>query len=206
MELFSEFSLFPALLCVVAGCLIGNFQTAILISKFILRDDVRLHGSGNAGSTNMLRVFGLRPGLFTFLGDFTKGIVGVLAGRLLMGTLGGYIAALFVVIAHCYPIFAGFRGGKGVASTFSVMWMSFPLAAAIVTGAGILILLLGRRISVVSLSCTVLYLALTIALKRTDIALILLMALLTALVYFRHSDNIARLLRGEEKPLWGKKK
>ena len=106
-----------ALAVAAAGYVLGNFQTAILISKRAFHDDVREHGSGNAGTTNMIRVFGMKPGIVTFIGDCAKAIAGVLLGRLIMGTLGGYIAGLFVIVGHCWPVFAGFRGGKGVASS-----------------------------------------------------------------------------------------
>ncbi len=100
----------------IAAYLLGNVQFAIILSKWKYHDDVRKHGSGNAGSTNMLRVFGLKPGLLTFAGDFCKGVLAVLLGRLVAGERGSYVAALFVVLGHDFPVFLQFKGGKGVAS------------------------------------------------------------------------------------------
>jgi glycerol-3-phosphate acyltransferase PlsY len=201
LESFQDFQVLAALLAAAIGYLLGNVQTSILISKFYFHDDVRGHGSGNAGSTNMLRVFGLRPGALTFIGDFSKAIIAVLLGRLVMGVLGGYIAGLFVVIGHCWPVFAGFRGGKGVASTVGIGIMVFPLGgvAAIVVGA--LLVLFTRRVSLMSLSGVLAFLIMVLIFRLDNLALVILTVLLFVLVYVRHIDNIKRLIKGEEKPL-----
>lgn len=202
METTAQFSVWMLLLCIVAGYLIGNIQTAIIISKFRYHDDVRNHGSGNAGSTNMVRVFGYRPGLLTFVGDFVKAVLAVIVGRLLMGTYGGYAAGFFVVIGHCFPVFAGFRGGKGVASSFGVAWMVFPLGAAITTVVIVIVLALSKRVSLMSLIGMVAFFITTIIFKwGTDMYLILLAFALLVVVYLRHTENIKRLIRGEEKQL-----
>lgn len=200
MEQYS-FNMWLCLASAAVGYLCGNLQTAILISKRYYHDDVRGHGSGNAGSTNMVRVFGFKPGVVTFLGDFCKAIAAVLLGRLLMGTLGGYVSALFAVLGHCYPAFAGFRGGKGVASSFAIAWMTFPIGAAITTVVAALVLAVTKKVSLVSLSGILVFLIATLILRFSDTALVVLAALLTAIVYFRHIDNIRRLLHNEEKQI-----
>ena len=201
MILGYEWNTLFALACALSGYLLGNIQTAIIISKRAFHDDVREHGSGNAGATNMLRVFGVKPGILTFVGDLTKGILGVLAGRLLMGELGGYIAALFVVLGHCYPVFAGFRGGKGVAASLGIAWMVFPLGAAITTAAAEVIGLVSRRISLCSLSGIAVFFITTLIFRMPDRALVILTGLMLVIVYVRHKDNIRRLLHGEEKQI-----
>lgn len=196
-----DFDLWPAVACILIGYLCGNFQTSLLISRGYYHDDVRLHGSGNAGSTNMVRVFGFKPGALTFAGDFSKAIVAVLIGRLLMGTLGGYIAALCTVIGHCFPVFAGFRGGKGVASSFAIAWLTFPLGAAITTAVVIAVLLCTKKISLGSLLGILTFFITVLLLQWTDRVLVILAFLLTLIIYLRHKDNIRRLLRGEEKSI-----
>ena len=122
---------------------IGNFQSAVLISKRFLHDDVRKHGSGNPGATNMTRVFGTKWGVLTFLGDAFKCFLGVALGALLGKwwgiavqnsaldfALGGYIGGLGVVLGHCWPVLYRFKGGKGVACFFAFMFFSFPLGGA----------------------------------------------------------------------------
>ena len=181
-----------------AAYLIGNIQTAVIISRLKYKDDVRNHGSGNAGSTNMLRVFGIKPGLFTFAGDFLKGILAVIVGRLVAGEPGGYVAGLFVVLGHCYPVFLKFRGGKGVASTFAVAWMINPLIAGIVTVFALLVILLTKTMAVMSLAGTTLYLLLTLIFSWSNTYAVVLFSLLWVVVMLRHWENLQRIYHGQE--------
>lgn len=195
------FSIWMALLSAVTGYLIGNIQTAIIISQAYFHDDIRNHGSGNAGSTNMVRVFGVAPGAFTFAGDFLKAAVGVLLGRLLMGQLGGYIAGFMVVFGHCYPVFAKFRGGKGVASACGFAFLTNPLGAVCVLAVGVLVFLASKRVSLVSLTGILLFFISVLVLKNSDTALVIVTALILILIYVRHTDNIKRLIHGKEPKL-----
>ena len=194
------------ILAAVLGYLLGNLQSAVIISRLKYKDDVRNHGSGNAGSTNMLRVFGLKSGLVTFVGDLLKGILAVLAGRWIAGETGAYIASFFVVLGHCFPVFLQFRGGKGVASTLGIAWMLNPLFAAIMTAWAGLMIALTRTISVSSLTGITLYLLLVAVFAWGNTAFVVTVALLWLLIMLRHTDNIKRLLKGEESKLFEKKR
>lgn len=197
MQLFSEYSVLGLLLAGLAGYLLGNFQTAIVLSKLLFHDDVRDHGSGNAGSTNMVRVFGFRMGLVTFIGDFLKAVLAILLGRLLAGTIGGYMGGLFVVVGHCWPVFAGFRGGKGIASSFAVAWMCYPLGGLITTVAAALLFLSTRQVSVMSLGGMLVFFLCTIIFKQNPL-LITLTVIILLITFTRHMSNIKRLLQGKE--------
>lgn len=190
-----------ALSCIAIGYLLGNIQTAIIVSRAYYHDDVRNHGSGNAGSTNMVRVFGYGPGAITFAGDFTKAFLGVLLGQLVCGEIGGYIAGFFVVVGHCWPMFAGFRGGKGVASSYSIAIFTFPLGAAIALAVGGIILLLNKKMSIMSLTAMLVFFVTTLIFHLNDLPLIILAGLLTVIVFVRHIENIQRLIHGEEQRL-----
>ena len=190
-----------ALSCIAIGYLLGNIQTAIIVSRAYYHDDVRNHGSGNAGSTNMVRVFGYGPGAITFAGDFTKAFLGVLLGQLVCGEIGGYIAGFFVVIGHCWPMFAGFRGGKGVASSYSIAIFTFPLGAAIALAVGGIILLLNKKMSIMSLATMLIFFIATLIFRLHVLPLIILAGLLTIIVFVRHIENIQRLIHGEEQRL-----
>ena len=194
------------ILAAVLGYLLGNLQSAVIISRLKYKDDVRNHGSGNAGSTNMLRVFGLKSGLVTFVGDLLKGILAVLAGRWIAGETGAYIASFFVVLGHCFPVFLQFRGGKGVASTLGIAWMLNPLFAAIMTAWAGLMIALTRTISISSLTGITLYFLLVAVFSWGNTAFVVTVALLWLLIMLRHTDNIKRLLKGEESKLFEKKR
>ena len=187
--------------CIIIGYLLGNIQTAIIVSRAYYHDDIRNHGSGNAGSTNMVRVYGYGPGAITFAGDFTKAFLGVLLGQLVAGQIGGYIAGLFVVVGHCWPAFDGFRGGKGVASSYSIAIFTFPLGAICAILIGGAILLLNKKMSIMSLTAMLLFFLATLVFQISNLPLVILAGLLTLVVFVRHTDNIQRLIHGEEQRL-----
>lgn len=194
------------LACIAVGYLIGNLQTAVFLSKYRYHDDVRQHGSGNAGTTNMLRVFGMKPGVFTFLGDFAKGILAVLIGRLLAGETGAYITGFFAVIGHNFPAIFGFKGGKGVATTMGIAWMIDPLFGAIATVIGAMFIYFSQMVSLGSLIGFTSFVVL-VAIFRTDETLkIVLAAALFAMMVIRHIENISRLMKGTESKLFQAKK
>ena len=198
---FFTVNFWTVLACVIAGYLLGNIQTAIIVSKRYFHDDVRNHGSGNAGSTNMVRVYGYGPGAITFAGDFAKAALGIVAGQLLCGTVGGYIAGLYVVIGHCWPVFDGFRGGKGVASSAGIAMLTFPLGAGIAIALGALLLAVNKRVSLMSMTSILLFFICVLIFRLHDLPLVALSALLVIVIYVRHIDNIKRLLHGEEQRL-----
>lgn len=204
MTLFTGFfaiSLWTVIACISIGYLLGNIQTAIIVSRAYYHDDIRNHGSGNAGSTNMVRVYGYGPGAITFAGDSLKAILGVLLGQLIAGQIGGYIAGFFVVVGHCWPVFDGFRGGKGVASSYSIAVLTFPLAAlgAILIGGAIL--LLNKKMSIMSLTAMLIFFLATLLFQLSNLPLVILAGLLTLVVFVRHMENIQRLIHGEEQRL-----
>lgn len=111
------------------GYLLGSINTAVILSKLLYKKDIRLQGSGNAGMTNMQRVYGKKAALFTFLGDFCKGIIAVVIGRLLLGIFaskglhGACIAGAFAVVGHTWPLYFGFRGReKASLPHFPLCW------------------------------------------------------------------------------------
>lgn len=193
--------LWAGLICALIGYLLGNIQTAIIVSRAYYHDDVRNHGSGNAGSTNMVRVYGYGPGAITFAGDSLKALLSVLAGQLICGEIGGYLAGLFVVVGHCWPVFDGFRGGKGVASSYSVAILTFPLGALGAIAIGGAILLINKKMSIMSLAAMLLFFIAALVFRLSNVPLVVLAGALALIVFVRHSDNIRRLIHGEEQRL-----
>ena len=125
--------LFAALLTALCGYLLGSISFAVIVSKTMFGQDVRDYGSGNAGMTNILRVYGKKPAAFTLIGDFLKGAVAVLLGRMIFGWLGvvgsdgAHLAGLCALLGHLYPLYFGFRGGKGILTAVGIIAVIDPL-------------------------------------------------------------------------------
>ena len=107
--------------------LLGSISFAIIVSKVYAHDDVRKYGSKNAGMTNILRTYGKLPAFFTLLGDFLKGVLAVVIGRWIFSAMGitafdaGYVAGFFALLGHLYPVYFGFKGGKGVLTSLGII-------------------------------------------------------------------------------------
>ena len=114
------------ILCAAAAYLLGSISTGVLLSRRLFHDDVRKHGSGGTGATNMLRTYRLKAALLTFAGDAAKAALAVLLGRYLAGFEGGCVAAVFAIVGHMWPLYFGFRGGKGIACTVGAIAVLYP--------------------------------------------------------------------------------
>lgn len=200
-----------AAIILILSYFIGNFQTAVLFSKRILHDDVRQHGSGNPGASNMTRVFGTKWGVLTFCGDAFKCFLGVILGAYLGRwwginlqrsaldwALGAYFGGLGVVLGHCYPVLYRFRGGKGVACFFAFMFFTFPLGGAITFAFALGVYFLCHKISLVSMTSSVLFTILCAVNHARRPWLWAFALVCTAVIIIRHRDNIKRLIAGTE--------
>lgn len=196
------FDVLKVLISAVAGYLLGSINTSLVVGKFY-GTDVRKHGSGNAGATNTLRTLGKTAALFVLIGDILKGILACLIGLMVFGRTGEIIAGSLAIIGHNWPLYFGFRGGKGVLTSFSVLLVIDYKIALLVLLAFIIVTLATRYVSLSSISAAVALPILAIILKR-DLGLIVFYALLGLLVIIRHRSNIERLLKGTE-PKIGKK-
>ena len=197
----------------VIGYLLGSINTAVILSKFVYKKDIRLQGSGNAGMTNMQRIYGKKAALFTFLGDFCKGIAAVLLGKLLLGALGcnsvhgACIAGAFAIIGHNWPAYFGFKGGKGVLTTFSVMIVIAPIPTLIAFGIFLLAVLLTRYVSLGSILAAaalpvIVYFLGGHLLSQGGFGAVFYLSLFVAvMIIARHHANIARLIKGNESKL-----
>ena len=208
-------SVLAAVLAAVQGYLLGSISFAIIVSKLIYNDDVRKYGSGNAGMTNILRVYGKKAAAWVLLGDFSKGIAAVMLARLLFSWLqvgfmdGGYIGGLFALLGHLFPLYFGFRGGKGVLTSCGIMLLLNPLVFLITVLPMLALVLIVRIVSLGSIIGAVIYPIATYfvlssqgrpALFDTFFA-----ALLGIIVIIMHRENIRRLLAGTENRFGAKK-
>jgi glycerol-3-phosphate acyltransferase PlsY len=138
-----------------AGYLLGSFNVGVLLSKYAYHDDVRNHGSGNAGATNMARTFGLKAGALTLGGDMLKGVTSMWLGLKLAGKPGLALAGASCVAGHCWPVYYGFKGGKGVAVGAAVALMIDPRVFLSAMGVFAAAAFGSKKVSVGSLSAAV---------------------------------------------------
>ena len=192
------------LLCAVIAYLLGSFSTGILVASK-LGHDIRSEGSKNTGASNALRVLGLKGGAIVFLGDFLKAAIAVLIGRWLLGLHGAMIAGLCVVLGHNWPVFFGFKGGKGIACSAAVVLLTFWWQGL----AGILICLaviyFTRYISLGSMTMLAVFFILVTLTAPFWPYGIWALALL-GLGVWRHHANIERLKNGTENKIGQKAK
>ena len=189
-----------ALLCIVLPYLLGSINPAIIISGASFRDDVRNHGSGNAGTTNMLRTYGKKAAVAVFALDMLKGALAVLLGRLIFGIDGGALAGFFVAFGHMFPIYYKFRGGKGVACLATVILVISPITFLFLLGIFLVIVIGTRMVSLASVMCALLYPLILRAFA--NYGLNVAMAVLSAcFVAYMHRENLKRIWNGNESKL-----
>lgn len=200
-----------ALVVIACAYLIGSLNFAVIISRIKYGQDIRNFGSGNGGSTNMLRTYGRKMGALTLLCDMLKAAVACTVGSLCLGlTVGGYMAAFFCMLGHMFPVYYKFKGGKGVAVAAASMLMLNPSVFAIILVCFLVIVGGTKYVSLGSVMCAFLYpvflktmndilFPYLYALGVTKIGPDVLFAVLIAVfVIFMHRENIKRLVAGTE--------
>ncbi len=185
-------------ICAAVGYLTGSLSSAVLVSRFIEKKDIRSMGSGNAGATNMTRVFGWGAGAVTFLCDVAKTVIAMLIGRLLGGDMGYLIGGCACLIGHCFPVFFGFRGGKGIAVGATVCLLSRPILFLVLLLAFVIGVALTRRVSVGSIAGSVLLPIAAYVLGEREMYRLICFLFIALLVIFMHRSNIVRLIKGTE--------
>lgn len=211
----------PLLLTAVIAYLLGSISPAILVGRYFAKTDIREMGSGNAGATNVLRSLGKLPAIITTAGDLAKSVVAVLLSRLLMANLGSdfnvdqsvrigmYIAGVVCILGHLFPLYYGFRGGKGVMATLGMLLVVDWRVALAALGGFVLVVALTRYVSLGSMIAGVVMTAATFVFCYVvdDLALNLSLlctvfpAIITVVVTIKHAANIRRLINGTESKL-----
>lgn len=199
---------------------IGSVNFSVIISKKMAGFDVREKGSGNAGSTNVLRTVGKKAAAITLVCDILKGVVAILVA-LVIGLFAKEsskailveVAALAVVLGHTFPIFFGFRGGKGVATSLGIILLINWKIGLICLVFALTLMALTRMVSLGSISASVLFAVLTMFITDSyvagiehDFSFVVFGVLLAAFVIFNHRSNLKRILNGTENKLGSKKK
>ncbi|MFZ5974213.1 MAG: glycerol-3-phosphate 1-O-acyltransferase PlsY [Bacillota bacterium] len=188
------------ILCILVGYLLGCFSTSVIVSK-IIGKDIREYGSGNAGSTNMLRTFGMKLGFATLLGDILKSVIATLFGMLLLGDAGACVGGLASILGHDFPVFLKFKGGKGVASSCGVLFVIEPLIALGVFVLAVLSIVLTKIVSINSMLGAVAAFIAVLLFNPGNVWHIVTVLIIAVLIIARHHANIKRLLNGTENKL-----
>ena len=208
------------IMAIIAYC-IGSINFSVIISKKVAGFDVREKGSGNAGSTNMLRSVGKKAAAITLLCDILKGVVSIVISIIIGNLIGEInkelllqIAGIAVVIGHTFPIFFGFKGGKGVATSLGILLMSNWKIGLICLVFALVLMALTRMVSLGSCSAAVLFPVLTLFINDSYTVLtdgkkgstyLIYSVILAIIVLYNHRSNIKRLLNGTENKLSFKK-
>ena len=230
-------SVIRTLATAVIAYLLGSLSPAIIITKLKTGQDIRELGSGNAGFTNVLRSVGVAPAVITIICDYAKGILAVLIGwwifsemtitndvsRLEYVKYGGYLAGVFVIIGHSFPIFYGFKGGKGVVTANALMIVVDIRVFLLIIATFLIVVLVTRLISLGSIAgaimfpvypCLITYFCDYLPLLGTSDEIRFRFVLISTacafviglMIIIRHHENIKRLLAGEEKKIKPKSK
>ena len=187
------------------GYLIGSIPFGYLFVKLKSGRDVREQGSGATGATNVSRILGKKMAIVVALLDIAKGIFAYyLASVLLKFSGAGEISAIFAVVGHCFPVWLGFRGGKGVSTAFGATIMIATIPAIIAFGVFVVSALVARRISAASLNAIWSFVGISFLLDVNVWAKIIGIVL-AIFITFTHRENIRRLLSGTEKPIFGER-
>lgn len=192
------------LIIAVISYLLGCISSGIIVAKAFGVNDIRKEGSGNAGSTNVLRTLGWLPSVLTLAGDCLKGLIACFIGKYVGGTIGMLLAGLCVTLGHDFPVFLGFKGGKGIATSLGMILVISPALALSLLAVEIVIIILTRYVSLASLSVTVAYPVLNIIFfhKHEDYGWYVFFSIVCGLLsLYCHRGNLMRLIRREENRL-----
>lgn len=193
---------------VLIAYLIGSIPTAFWVGKYFHGIDIREHGSKNAGATNTFRVLGKKSGWFVLSVDVLKGVAAATLPYWFQDQLIGFKDELLImqlsasfsaVFGHVFPIFAGFRGGKGVATSLGIVIGLNPLAAAICLGVFIIVFISSKYVSLGAITAAFVFPFVSYFILKNDIRIMIIFTIvLSFLVIVAHRKNISRLLKGEE--------
>ena len=206
-------------LCIIIPYLLGSINTALIVSKLFFHDDVRKYGSGNAGTTNILRTYGKKPAIITFFGDVLKGVLSVLSACVIFGhsineynyfhlVTAVYMAAFFCIFGHIFPIFSHFRGGKGFATLAGVILALNPFLFLVLFVMYVAMVILSHFISLSSVVAALFYpLMLSVIAEintwhppfGNDVLWAIAMGVL---ITWAHRSNLRRIFDGNERKFY----
>ncbi len=202
--------LWRILVCLGMGYAFGCISTAYFVGK-AKHIDIRAYGSGNAGTTNAMRTLGKKAGAITFLGDFLKALLPVLAVRYLIFPDLPYVTLLAlytgfgIILGHNYPVWLKFKGGKGIAATGGIIVALNPLVSLIGIIIFVSVAAITKYVSLASMAAVLITCSCLIAINHGDLHFAVIASCYVILAFWRHRHNIERLLHGTENKIGQKK-
>lgn len=194
------------LLAGIISYLIGSFSSAYVLGKLVKKVDIRTYGSGNAGATNAVRLMGKKFGILCFLLDFSKGIIASFIGIKIAGYNGGLVGAVCAVIGHNWPVYFGFKGGKGVSTTVgTIAVLNFPTALVSVA-IGVLTGIVSKYVSLGSIVFFLITPLVNILMGNKNRNYLITTTILGVIGIYKHRENIKRLISGTENKMGNSKK
>ncbi len=202
------------LFCSAIAYLLGSINTSIIVSRLMGKGDIRKSGSGNAGATNTLRVLGKGAAVAVVAGDILKGVIAIAIARVAYSyfevsgseTMAQYFAALFVILGHIYPLYFGFKGGKGIMTGATTVFMLDWEIGVIVLLVFIAVFVTTRYVSLGSCISSVMYPLLVYMFHSDDVYFMAISVIVAVLSVYKHKSNIKRLINGTEaKTYFGKR-
>ncbi len=205
--------IYPIIISVLVSYLLGSINTAIIVSKLLGQTDIRKKGSGNAGATNTLRVLGAKAAVFVVIGDALKGIIAVLLARFISQTiftyedyqLCMYASSVAVILGHVFPLYFGFKGGKGIMTSISVIFvLDWKIGIFLVLVFAVFIALF-NYVSLASCVCAFCYPFMVLYFHNGDTFFFVSALIIAIIAIAKHSTNIKRLINGTESKLFKSK-
>jgi glycerol-3-phosphate acyltransferase PlsY len=185
------------ILTIFLSYLLGSISFGIITGKLLKGIDIREQGSGNAGVTNVLRTLGKGPALVVLVGDTLKGVVGVLIGLYFGDVIYGMVGGMAVEVGHIYPLYFGFKGGKGAATGFGVMLMLAPDVIAVGALIFAVTIIITRYVSLGSILGAIISVVMVFVLHK-PLPIQIFLVLMAFFVIIQHRANIVRLYQGKE--------
>jgi acyl phosphate:glycerol-3-phosphate acyltransferase len=184
------------LVAFIFAYLLGSIPFALIVGKWLVGADIRKHGSGNLGATNSVRILGKRAGLMVLIGDASKGIIAACIPLWLNIDIDPVYVGFAAVFGHCFPIFAGFKGGKAVATTFGVLLVVHPILLLIGLVAFLGMIAITKYVAIGSLSIAPALLIYSLAIGKIDWAI--LFFVFTLFMLYLHQSNLNNMKNGTE--------
>lgn len=191
-----------AILILIISYLLGSINTSIIVGKIKSGEDIRKFGSGNAGATNTLRTFGKSAAILVVLGDVLKAVISILIAKLIWSeNLSVYIASVGVILGHNFPIFFGFKGGKGIVVSATASLFADWRVGLVIIIISLLIMLITKYVSLGSVIGACLIIVFGLIFRGIDMEFLVFSIIVGGLAIIMHKKNIVRLINGTENKL-----